>query len=96
MVYCHDRWDRTAQLAALVQLTMDPFFRTIDGFRVLVQKEWLAFGHKFEDRLASVHHSNELSPVFTQVRAQPILHPSVAANSVTISTSPLRNSCLLL
>eukprot|EP00041_Stephanoeca_diplocostata_P022299 m.530222 g.530222 ORF g.530222 m.530222 type:complete len:925 (+) comp22026_c1_seq6:340-3114(+) len=66
LVHCSDGWDRTAQLVALAQILMDPYFRTLDGFRVLVQKEWLAFGHKFEQRLASVHHSSELSPVFTQ------------------------------
>ena len=36
---------------------------------MLVEKEWLSFGHKFEDRLghASIDHaSKERSPVFIQ------------------------------
>lgn len=49
---------------------MDPYYRTMAGFRVLIEKEWLAFGDKFNDRygdadvIASAHE--ERSPVFTQ------------------------------
>ena len=50
MVHCSDGWDRTAQLVSLSQIILDPFFRTFEGFKVIVEKEWLDFGHKFEDR----------------------------------------------
>ena len=50
LVHCSDGWDRTAQLSAIAQICLDPYFRTLEGFKVLVEKDWLAFGHKFLDR----------------------------------------------
>jgi len=29
VVHCSDGWDRTSQLAALAQLILDPYFRTL-------------------------------------------------------------------
>ncbi len=49
-MHCSDGWDRTAQTCALSQLLLDPYYRTFDGFRALIEKDWLAFGHKFSDR----------------------------------------------
>jgi hypothetical protein len=50
LIHCSDGWDRTSQLSALAQILLDPYFRTIDGFIVLVEKEWLAMGHMFQHR----------------------------------------------
>ena len=47
LVHCSDGWDRTSQLCALAQILLDPYYRTIEGFEVLVEKEWLAFGNHF-------------------------------------------------
>lgn len=70
VVHCSDGWDRTAQTCALASLLLDPYYRTIHGFQVLVEKEWLMFGHKFSDRCGHLYEnensSKETSPVFTQ------------------------------
>ena len=56
LVHCSDGWDRTSQICALAQLLQDPFFRTIDGFRVLIQKDFVGFGHMCRKRLGTVTH----------------------------------------
>lgn len=38
LVHCSHGWDRTAQVCALAQMLVDPYYRTIDGFRILVDK----------------------------------------------------------
>lgn len=50
LIHCSDGWDRTSQLSALSQLCLDPYFRTLEGFIVLVEKDWLSFGHMFRHR----------------------------------------------
>ncbi|KAK9458841.1 protein-tyrosine phosphatase-like protein [Lipomyces oligophaga] len=59
LVHCSDGWDRTAQLSSLAQIFLDPYFRTLDGFMILVEKEWLSFGHRFAERCG--HLSSEKS-----------------------------------
>ncbi|KAG0641815.1 protein phosphatase [Tuber brumale] len=50
LIHCSDGWDRTSQLSSLSQICLDPYFRTIGGFRALVEKDWVSFGHRFRDR----------------------------------------------
>ncbi|KAJ8985222.1 hypothetical protein NQ317_018251 [Molorchus minor] len=69
LVHCSDGWDRTPQIVALAELLLDPYYRTVDGFRTLIEREWLAFGHKFADRCGQSTGSddqNERCPVFLQ------------------------------
>ncbi|XP_070282036.1 phosphatidylinositol-3,5-bisphosphate 3-phosphatase MTMR2 isoform X2 [Myotis yumanensis] len=69
VVHCSDGWDRTAQLTSLAMLMLDGYYRTIRGFEVLVEKEWLSFGHRFQLRLGhgdKNHADADRSPVFLQ------------------------------
>ena len=56
LVHCSDGWDRTSQLSSLAQICLDPYFRTIDGFMVLVEKDWVSFGHRFRERAGYLGH----------------------------------------
>ena len=69
LIHCSDGWDRTSQLSSLSQILLDPFFRTINGFAVLIEKDWLSFGHQFALRNGiSIKQSSEeqSSPIFLQ------------------------------
>ncbi|XP_051902947.1 myotubularin-related protein 2 isoform X1 [Hippocampus zosterae] len=69
VVHCSDGWDRTAQLTSLAMLMLDGYFRTICGFQVLLEKEWLSFGHRFQLRIGhgdKNHTDADRSPVFIQ------------------------------
>lgn len=41
-------------VASLLQVLLDPYWRSLRGFQTLVQKEWVALGHPFCTRLAHV------------------------------------------
>lgn len=53
----------------MAQLLLDPYFRTLEGFIVLIEKDWLSFGHQFAYR--NGHYTKDLgedqrSQVFLQ------------------------------
>lgn len=66
--HCSDGWDRTSQVVSLTKLLLDPYYRTRKGFAILVEQEWLAFGHKFSERCGhgDKKETNQRAPIFTQ------------------------------
>ncbi|XP_074650541.1 phosphatidylinositol-3,5-bisphosphate 3-phosphatase MTMR2-like isoform X2 [Tubulanus polymorphus] len=69
LIHCTAGWDRTPQLASLAMIMMDPYYRKIKGFEVLIEKEWLSTGHKYSTRLVhgeDNHNSADRSPMFVQ------------------------------
>ncbi len=69
VVHCSDGWDRTAQLTSLSMIMLDQYYRTLTGFEVLIEKEWLSFGHKFAQRIGHCEdkpNDDNRSPVFLQ------------------------------
>lgn len=79
LVHCSDGWDRTAQILSLAQIMLDPYFRTIEGFEVLVMKDWVNFGHQFSLRIGhgNKHEKDDQrSPIFLQFLdcVQQLLH----------------------
>ena len=75
LIHCSDGWDRTSQLSCISQILLDEYYRTIDGFIILIEKDWMSFGHQFRyrngfysnnDTPDSVSKENQFSPVFIQ------------------------------
>ncbi|XP_038603738.1 myotubularin-related protein 1 isoform X4 [Tachyglossus aculeatus] len=69
VVHCSDGWDRTSQLTSLAMLMLDGYYRTIKGFEVLIEKEWISFGHRFALRIGhgdDNHADADRSPIFLQ------------------------------
>ena len=69
LIHCSDGWDRSAQLISLSQVLIDPYFRTLEGIAVLIEKDWLSFGHQFGLRNGIYFKEpseDQRSPIFLQ------------------------------
>ena len=67
LVHCSDGWDRTSQIVSLTEMLLDPYYRTMVGFHVLVEKDWLDFGHQFSTRCGHNGlntNDDQRSPIF--------------------------------
>lgn len=50
LIHCTHGWDRTSLMTSLIMICSDPYYRTIKGFFVLIQLEWLNYGFRFAER----------------------------------------------
>ncbi|KAM9740637.1 myotubularin-related protein 7a [Menidia menidia] len=67
LVHCSDGWDRTAQVCSVASVLLDPYYRTLRGLMVLIEKDWISFGHKFSHRCGHlVGDTKEVSPIIDQ------------------------------
>ncbi len=68
LIHCSDGWDRTTQICCLVQLILDPFYRSLNGFCILIEKDFISFGHQFALRNGcyTLKKKNDFSPIFIQ------------------------------
>ncbi|KAK0144314.1 Myotubularin-related protein 7 [Merluccius polli] len=67
LVHCSDGWDRTAQVCSVACVLLEPYYRTLKGLMVLIEREWVSFGHKFSHRCNHLDgDSKEVSPVMDQ------------------------------
>ena len=65
LIFWHFVFDDPTVAQALAQFLLDPYFRTIEGFQVLVEKEFCAFGHMFRER-GGFGRDGETGPIFLQ------------------------------
>ncbi|XP_054890168.1 myotubularin-related protein 7a isoform X2 [Poeciliopsis prolifica] len=67
LVHCSDGWDRTAQVCSVACVLLDPYYRTLKGLMVLIEKDWVSFGHKFTQRCSHLAGDpKEASPIVDQ------------------------------
>ncbi|KAG0202628.1 Myotubularin- protein 3 [Mortierella sp. NVP41] len=84
LVHCTDGWDRTTQLVSLAQILLDPYYRTIHGLRVLIEKEWLSCGHPFHSRTEVLPgHKKSSGPTMEEESGE-----SWKSNSNALHSSP--------
>lgn len=79
--HCSDGWDRTSQCTSLTMLMLDPYYRTLRGFCILVEKEWCSFGHQFAERLG------HQAPSDTKPKAKGVVTQEGADGAISVAST---------
>ena len=68
LICLEDGTDFTTQVTSVAQVLLDPHYRTVEGFRTLVEKEWLSYGHRFTHRSnqTAANQASGFAPMFLQ------------------------------
>eukprot|EP00158_Paraphelidium_tribonemae_P005220 Partr_v1_DN27232_c2_g1_i1_m38728 putative Myotubularin related protein len=53
LVHCDDGVDSTCIVVSLAKILIDPFYRTLRGFMILIEEDWIQSGFRFADRCRS-------------------------------------------
>jgi hypothetical protein len=47
LIYCQNGSSASCVISSLAQILLDPFYRTMEGFKKLIYKDWIYYGHNF-------------------------------------------------
>ena len=67
MICLEDEWDETAQITSTHELLLDSYYTTMEGFRMLIQREWQSMVHRFPRRNnPTFDDQTGFAPIFLQ------------------------------
>lgn len=72
LIHCTHGWDRTSLMTSLLMICTDPYYRTIEGFFVLIQLEWLNYGFRFAERFdVNEYFIDDMEDMMTEEDTEP-------------------------
>lgn len=88
LIHCPTGDDGSSVMCSLAQIIMDPFYRSFEGFKTIVYKEWLHFQHNFVKRSALLMQGMNGEQVSGQVIAS-----DLKASRLQMQAWPNVNNC---
>ena len=88
LIHCPSGADGSSVMSSLALLILDPEYRTFEGFRTLIFKEWLFFQHNFIKRHALLLEGNNGEHVHGQE-----ISSDMRSSRIQMSSWPNINNC---